>query len=1194
MRLILLYIILLLSFPAFGQVYTMQNGSVTTCSGTFYDSGGSANFYQNGESYVFTICPDSPGQFVQLDFTEWSTQPGADIMFIYNGPNTGSPSFNGLGWSGTALTDGPGLVQATSTNASGCLTVEFISNVTAASQGWAATISCFEPCQTIVAQLDSATPAPNVDGYIRVCPDEQITLEGSGVFGLDGTGATYEWVDQNNTVLGTGTSATFSYPDPGVYIVNLNITDTNPSGCMNTNLLNQVIQVSTEPDFTGTAAADTEICFGDSTTIDGAVTPVQFVNDCTPPVSGTTFLPDGSGASYTTCITVDCYDSSQTLTDINQLLSICLNMEHTYLGDLDIIITSPNGQSCNLKTFAAGGGGTFLGGADDISATDPGTGYDYCFSMAATTILVNGNLVVLPESLPAGNASIEPGTYLPEESFASLLGSPLNGQWCIEVIDNLTIDNGYIFYWGMDFDPNLQPPELSFTPAVTSEGWDPDPSITATAGNTITVQPATAGTHCYTYRITDDFGCEYTEQVCIDVYPEIINDPPNNLIICNGGPPPYIYDLTQNDGVVLTSNPSPGDYAVTYYETQADADNETNPIVNPATYSGFDGQIIYVRIEYLSTDCYETSSFSLNVSGLPTIDPVADLETCDDVSNDGVEQFDLTVQDLGILGVQDPSVYTVTYYETAADAAAGTNALVSPYTNIANPQPVFARVEAISDTSCFFSSALPVFDLIVNPQGVANNVPDLEVCDDVSNDGIEAFDLESQTAGALGGQLPADYTVTYHESQADADAGVNALVSPYNNISNPQTIYFRVEENSNPTCFSTNTFELIVNAVTDVVAMTPLEVCDDDTDGFAEFTLTDKDVEALNGQTGVSISYYETQADADAGLNPLASPYMNTSNPQTIYIRLENDTTGCYNTTTLNLVVNPLPVASVPTALEACDDDQDGITAFDLTLKDIEVTGGVPGILVSWHETLADAQNDVNALASPYTNITPVTQTVYGRVYNSSTGCFVTVELVLIVNPLPVVSAVSDFELCDYTNTGDLIESFDLTSKDGETINGQADVLVAYYESLADAQAQTNPLVSPYDNISNPQTIWYTLEHQITGCVNIGSFDLFVNDLPALQAPTPLEVCDDSNPDGITSIDLSEKNDEITASNPSYSVSYYLTQADADSGINPLPIPYTNVSNPQTIYARGEDINTGCYATVSLDLIVEQAPVANV
>ncbi|WP_397362101.1 PKD domain-containing protein [Olleya sp. R77988] len=344
MKKFLVALLLLNSFIAFSQDVLMQTTTVNQCGGVFYDSGGAAANYADGESFILTICPDTPGQQVQLDFTEFSTQLNNDVMIIYDGDDNTASAFGQFSGGGAAAN--PGMFSATPTNPTGCLTIEFTSDGAGNTGGWAATISCYEPCQTIVSQIDTATPAPNVDGYIRVCPNENITLDGSATFSVDGTGATYEW-DLGDGNFVAGQSATFSYATPGVYIVNLNVTDTNtdpdPAGCMNTNLINQVIQVGTEPDFTGTQAVDSVICFGDSTTINGTVTPTEFINDCTPPVSGTTFLPDGGGNSYQTSVTVDCYDSAQTLTDVNQLVAICVNMEHSFSGDLDIFITGPTG-----------------------------------------------------------------------------------------------------------------------------------------------------------------------------------------------------------------------------------------------------------------------------------------------------------------------------------------------------------------------------------------------------------------------------------------------------------------------------------------------------------------------------------------------------------------------------------------------------------------------------------------------------------------------------------------------------------------------------------------------------------------------------------------------------------------------------------------------------------------------------------
>ncbi|MHA7843245.1 MAG: PKD domain-containing protein, partial [Winogradskyella sp.] len=935
MKYLLTLITVVFSSVLIAQDVNMQNGTVDQCGGVFYDSGGEFGNYGNDESFVLTICPENPGQRVILDFTEFNTQLNADVMTIYNGDSTAADAFGTF----SGVTS-PGLVAATEENTGGCLTIEFTSNDASSGSGWSANISCLTPCQSINSQIDSSIPLPNADGYIRVCPNEEITLNGSGIFEVDGTGATYEWdLGDGNTV--SGQTAVFSYPDPGVYIVNLNIRDANtsedPEGCPNTNLINQVIQVGTEADFTGTVATETTICYGESTDITGVVNPVQFINDCTPPVAEQTFLPDGSGQQYTSSIVVDCFESSQTLTDPNQLIEVCLNMEHSFSGDLDIFIEGPSGQE--IRLFDQAGGGTYFGGANDDNSLAPGTGETYCFSMSASVLLEDAPTEINGTNPP--NNSWVPGTYLPFESFNGLLGTQLNGTWTIRVVDNLSIDNGYIFEWYLNFDPAIQPPELSFTPVIVSENWDADPTITNTNGNIITVTPPDAGQYCYTYRAMDDFGCEYTEEVCIDVLPEIVTEAPNNLFICDTGVPPYIFDLETNTAVVLASATNVGDLEVTYHNSQADADADVGAIAGLNSYSGTDGEIIYIRVEYLDSGCYEVLPFTLNVAGQPDINPVPDLELCDDISNDGIEEFDLSTQTLGVLGAQVATDFNVTYHLSFAEADAGTGALPNLYTNGGNPEPIYVRVESVGDSNCYNASANPVFNLIVNPRAIANQPADMEACDDASNDGFATFDLSTQETFILGAQDPAVYDVSFHPTQDDANFNTGALPTNYTNINpNTETIFVRVQDPANPDCYGTTSFNLIVNPLPEVVAVTPLQICDDDTDGFAAFNITTKVTEILNGQTGVDVSFHETMVGADTDTAEIFDGYINTTpNNQTIYVRLEDTTTFCYNVTTLDLEVLGNPVANAPIALEECDDDLDGFVEFTLSDRDAEVIG---------------------------------------------------------------------------------------------------------------------------------------------------------------------------------------------------------------------------------------------------------------
>ncbi|MBO6943943.1 MAG: gliding motility-associated C-terminal domain-containing protein, partial [Psychroserpens sp.] len=196
---------------------------------------------------------------------------------------------------------------------------------------------------------------------------------------------------------------------------------------------------------------------------------------------------------------------------------------------------------------------------------------------------------------------------------------------------------------------------------------------------------------------------------------------------------------------------------------------------------------------------------------------------------------------------------------------------------------------------------------------VANPVADIITCDDISADGIEDFDLEIQTAGVLGTQNPAEFNVTYHETLADAQADTGALTSPYTNVTNPQTIWVRIEDADAEFCFATTSFDLIISGPTPTAASVPIEECDDDLDGVTLFDLAAHDANVLDGQsaTDFTVSYYESEADAEAGTNAIDTSSLYSSASQTIYARVESNIAfDCYSTTPFDLIVKPLPVVS--------------------------------------------------------------------------------------------------------------------------------------------------------------------------------------------------------------------------------------------------------------------------------------------
>jgi hypothetical protein len=147
---------------------------------------------------------------------------------------------------------------------------------------------------------------------------------------------------------------------------------------------------------------------------------------------------------------------------------------------------------------------------------------------------------------------------------------------------------------------------------------------------------------------------------------------------------------------------------------------------------------------------------------------------------------------------------------------------------------IYSRVEDIG-TGNFDTS---IVDLILNPIPTISNANDLSA-NDTDGDGIAIFDLTLNTSTVLGSLNPANYTIFYYASTQDANNN-NPIPNPssYQNISNPQTIYVRLEDTTTG-CSASTSFNLIVLMDTDSDGI-PDEnedlnnngnLSDDDTDG---------------------------------------------------------------------------------------------------------------------------------------------------------------------------------------------------------------------------------------------------------------------------------------------------------------------------------------------------------------------------
>ncbi|MGO3810514.1 choice-of-anchor L domain-containing protein [Mesonia sp.] len=1248
------------SLQTFAQnVISGTDTNVSQCTDNFYDNGGPNGGYADidgGGTEIVTICSDDPNLVTQVEFTSFMLAAG-DVFNVYDGDSTGAPLMG-------AYTNGnnPGTVFASGNNASGCLTFEFVTDgAFSPLAGWKAVISCREPCEPIDLEIINVTPGELVGDTYNIGQGQVITFEGEADFlGADPTGATYEWGFDNGQS-GTGATATTTYNNTGVYDVVLTLTTAD--GCMTT--VTQQVEVfsnfidvdDTYTDselvdllISGTCANYSNISsvtntsnkqygyftaqYSDFPFQDGIVISTGFAANAEGPNASFNLDNTGTGSDPDLDAELNTgnplndrayiqFDFVPYVSEIN-FNFIFASEEYrgtfacTYSDSFAFLLTDSAGNTTNLAVlpntttpitvpnvhpannqcgavneqyFGQFNGQTdsaigFEGQTVALTATgtvNPGETYTIKLVVADERDTSHDSAVFLEAGSFELGANLGTDVVLDNEELE--IPVPCEGDVIlIDPFQNVDLVPGATFTWF--FNGEVIPGETGETLEVTEEG--------------------TYGIEVF---FTED--CTGEDEIFVEflITPDPLEFNPVDIIECNPGQPSLDVNLTQNDSEVL-GNQDPAGFIITYHNSQQEAEDGVSPIIDPAQYNVAAGapEVVFVRIEGTESNddsvCYQVGSFEVSLEGISIGQNMEDLEECDD-DNDGDAIFDLTENEVLALDGLDANNYTVTYYETQNAADLGTPAIPAPtaYENVNNnPQEIFVRVQDDNDEDCNDTGSFFIESFAV---GEVNPVEDMEACS--LSTPIE-FNLTTNTPLVLGSQDPADFAVTYFATQAEANAGTPAIADPanYSPINGEgQTIYIRIENVNNTTCYNLTNFNLIVNEVR-IGAVTDKEACDGGNTGLATFDLTDSNLEALDGQSPLDyeVTYYETQAAADAGTPAIADPtnYENViSNPQPIYVRVNVDgDADCYLTESFMIEATASAPINAPTPLVACDTDNDGFyNQFILTDKDDEITGGNPAVTVSYHLTQSDADNGVSAVNSPYANVVPYNQTIYVRVEDTVNGCVLQETLELEVYDSPQIVAPEPLEMCD----DDLDEQaiFDLTQVEEEVLDGldPNSYEITYHDDEQEAEDGVNPIgnAGSYENASNPQTIWIrvTDPNTPTGCYNVVELELIVNPLPVAVQPTNLELCDDelsgSDTDELSVFDLTVKDGEITAGDNSIEVIWYETPADLQAGIQiPNPTEYTNIiSTNQTVVALLVDEN-GCSVTITLTLVVNPLP----
>lgn len=383
--------------------------------------------------------------------------------------------------------------------------------------------------------------------------------------------------------------------------------------------------------------------------------------------------------------------------------------------------------------------------------------------------------------------------------------------------------------------------------------WKKDGVVLPTeTGSSLVVNQA--GTYTVTYQNLTNNCQPITDNVIIEYYPEITTPSPTNIYRCLTDSTTYDFNLALNTPVVMAGiNPNA---LVTYYLTQADADNHVNQL--PLVYNSAAGQTVYVRIDLPSTGCFTVKSFQLLTSSGPVANQPADITKCARSQYYDNAYFNLSAQNASILNGQSAAMNVITYYTSLNDAAMAINPIANTTNALYTGTTIYVRVENVSDHDCY---SLTSFNLIVLPAPPVDDLDNVVVC--------ASYTLPPLTNG--------NYFTASNGNGIPLFEGTEILES--------QTIYIYNQPDGPGTCGSNSNFKVII---------------------LDPNTLTPQNVTRCGSYTLPSSTYgsYYTQPGGQGSLIPAGTVFTTT---QEVYFYFQTDVEPfCAIDTTSTITILPL------------------------------------------------------------------------------------------------------------------------------------------------------------------------------------------------------------------------------------------------------------------------------------------------
>lgn len=993
---------------------------------------------------------------------------------------------------------------------------------------YSVTVTDLNGCTNTDDVLVTVNPLPSADAGPDqvICETESIQIGGMPT---GPTGATYLW-DNSASLSADNVANPMASP---TITTTYSVTVTDVNGCSDVDQV--IVNVNPLPD--ADAGVDQTIC---------ALQTVQIGGTPTSTTVGATFA----------------WDNATTLSD-NLIANPIAGPTTTTL--YTVTVTHPNGCTQTDQVLVT---------VNPIPVADAGLDQDLCIG---SSIVIGGS-----PTGPAGATYLwDNSASLDADNIANPTATPtVTTTYTVTVTDGVGCTNTDQIVITVipvpDADAGVdqalcigQSVTIGGSPTSNVAGatfaWDNAASLSA---NNVANPIATpTSTTTYTVTVTHPNGCTATDDVVVTVNPLPTADAGADQALCIGGSVtiggsptgPAGANYTWDNGGSLSSTSLANPVATptvttTYTVTVTDVNGCTNTddvtiTVNPLPIvdAGIDQTICLgesiaiggtptgpVGSTFLWDNAASLSADNVaNPVATPTVNTtysvtVTDINGCSDVDQvtitvnpvpDADAGSDVTICSLASTVIGGSPTSSVVGATFAWDNGASLSAA-----NIANPtaNPSITTTYTVTVTHPNGCTATDDVTVTVTPLPVADAGADQDLC------------IGSSTS--IGGSPTGPVGATF---AWDNGASLSSTTDP-NPIANPTvTTTYTVTVTDGVGCTNTDQVIITVIPIPDADAGPDQTICN-----LQQVSIGGSPTSNTVGATFLWDNSASLSADNIA--NPIASP-----NTTTVYTVTVTHPNGCTNTDDVTVTVNPLPVTDAGVDRAIC-------------IGENTVLGGSPtgpaGSLYTW-----DNAGSLSSASDPNPTANPTVTTTYTVTVVDLNGCANTDQVIVTVNPLPIVDAGSDVTICEGEST-----------TIGGAPTGPAGSAYLWDNAAVLSSASiANPVASP--TVTTTFTVTVT---DVNGCVNTDQIIVNVNAAPDVDAGVDVAIC---NTDTI-----------ILGGSPTTSVanSTFLwdnaASLDYDTLANPKAFP-----NATTTYSVTVTDPFGCTSVDQVTISVNPLPIVD-